>query len=400
MHHIVSLHELSDHPWAEWFGEPSLAVSAEALVHTVTFSGESEYNVAWGYVCPLLEDTTTGHILEYCFEEWRSVHNPPIWKNERIGTCGPNGYDTVVTYFWPGTKLATELGGSANTFEFSGTPSGWTSFAAAITKTDLLTAIGMAKEPPSNDGCGTSFSTNPEKYALVGVEQGVEGEHKLSGIGAAGRNVQVRTEYTPLPPKANTNAVSGLTPTQATLNGTVNPHGFDTHYYFQYGTTTSYGHSSAEVDAGSGTNNQAEGASLTGLPTGTLYHYRIVASNAAGTSYGEDMTFLAANASFNTDSLADLVTCENNEYAVAISNGKGFGPPATGSGIWAKGWACSPQAIVGDFNGDGMDDIAVPNTSNNTWAVMLSNGKEFGAPGSGTWLTEWTAKPTWAGVGG
>ena len=48
MHHIVSFHELSDHPWAGWFGEPSLAVSAEALVHTVTFSGESEYNMAWG----------------------------------------------------------------------------------------------------------------------------------------------------------------------------------------------------------------------------------------------------------------------------------------------------------------------------------------------------------------
>jgi hypothetical protein len=102
MHHIVSLHELSDHPWASWFGEPSLAVSTEALVHTVTFSGKSAYNMAWGYVCPLLEDTETGHILEYCFEEWRSVYNPPQWKEERIGTCGPSGYDTVVTYFWPG----------------------------------------------------------------------------------------------------------------------------------------------------------------------------------------------------------------------------------------------------------------------------------------------------------
>ena len=59
MHHIVSLHELSDHPWASWFGEPSLAVLTEALVHTVTFSGESTANMAWGYVCPLLEDTGT-----------------------------------------------------------------------------------------------------------------------------------------------------------------------------------------------------------------------------------------------------------------------------------------------------------------------------------------------------
>ena len=291
MHHIVSFHELSDHPWASWFGEPSLAVSAEALVHTVTFSGESAYNMAWGYVCPLLEDTTTGHILEYCFEEWRSVYNPPKWKEERIGTCGPNGYDTVVTYFWPGTKLATEQGGSANTFEFSGTPSGWMPFAAAITKTNLLTAINLAKEPPTNNGCGTSFSPNPEQYALVGVEQGVEGEHKLSGIGSAGRNLQVRTEYTPLPPEASTSAASEVQQTQAKLNGTVNPRGISTHYHFEYGKTTAYGSSTTEGYAGSGTTAVPGDSTITGLNVGTTYHYRIVGSSAAGTSYGPDSMF-------------------------------------------------------------------------------------------------------------
>ncbi len=291
MHHIVSLHELSDYPWASWFGEPSLAVSAEALVHTVTFSGESAYNMAWGYVCPLLEDTTTGHILEYCFEEWRSVYNPPKWKEERIGTCGPNGYNTVVTYFWPGTKLSTEQGGSANTFEFSGTPSGWTPFAAAITKTNLLTAIDLAKEPPTENGCGTNFSPNPEKYALVGVEQGIEGEHKLSGIGSAGRNLQVRTEYTPLPPEASTSAASEIQQTQAKLNGTVNPRGISTHDYFEYGKTTGYGSSTSSSAAGSGLSPVGEGATAIGLEPGTVYHYRLVATNEVGTVRGSDQSF-------------------------------------------------------------------------------------------------------------
>ncbi len=83
------------------------------LLHSV-----AKANTTWpgGYLSPLLKDTTTGYILEYCFEEWRSAHNPPKWREERIGTCSLNGYDTVVTYFWPGTKPATELGGSANTF--------------------------------------------------------------------------------------------------------------------------------------------------------------------------------------------------------------------------------------------------------------------------------------------
>ena len=36
------------------------------------------------------------------------------------------------------------------------------------------------------------------------------------------------------------------------MNGTVNPKGVDTHYYFQYGETTEYGSSTPPIDAGSG----------------------------------------------------------------------------------------------------------------------------------------------------
>jgi hypothetical protein len=41
----------------------------------------------------------------------------------------------------------------------------------------------------------------------------------------------------------------------------------------------------------------------------------------------------------------------------------------------------------------------VPNESNNTWAVALSEGTRFGASGSGTWQTNWTARPTWSSAG-
>jgi hypothetical protein len=126
------------------------------------------------------------------------------------------------------------------------------------------------------------------RAVLVGVEQGVEGEHKLSGIGSAGRNLQVRTEYTPLPPEVSTGAASEVQSTQAKLNGTVNPKGTNTHYYFQYGTTTSYGSSTPEGDAGSGLSSVPESASITGLEPGTTYYYRFVASSSAGTSYGAD----------------------------------------------------------------------------------------------------------------
>ena len=79
----------------------------------------------------------------------------------------------------------------------------------------------------------------------------------------------------------------------ATLTGTVYPYGLDTHYHFEYGTTTSYGTNvpMPEGDLGAAeypTTAQAQ-QTVSGL-SGT-YHYRLVASNSAGTTMSTDQTF-------------------------------------------------------------------------------------------------------------
>jgi len=57
--------------------------------------------------------------------------------------------------------------------------------------------------------------------------------------------------------------------------------------YFQYGTTTSYGHTtSMQTQTGNTYRNIA--ANISGLSTHTTYHFRIVATNSAGTRYGSD----------------------------------------------------------------------------------------------------------------
>jgi streptogramin lyase len=88
-----------------------------------------------------------------------------------------------------------------------------------------------------------------------------------------------------------TEAASEVKGTTAKLNGTVNPEALETKYYFQYGTTISYGSSTSELSAGSGVTNQAESAALTSLKGSTEYHYRLVAKNSTGTTDGEDATF-------------------------------------------------------------------------------------------------------------
>jgi hypothetical protein len=84
-----------------------------------------------------------------------------------------------------------------------------------------------------------------------------------------------------------TNAVSGLTKTDATLNGTINnPYNYSLNGYFEYGTT---------VNLGSRTNSKTVGNSSTinfsdnisGLSEDTIYYYRAVSEGSNGTLRGE-----------------------------------------------------------------------------------------------------------------
>src|SRR4051794_31649281 len=97
-------------------------------------------------------------------------------------------------------------------------------------------------------------------------------------------------------PSVTTRAASSIGSSSATLAGSVNPNGSATTWWFQYGANTSYGSTapSTAASAGSGTSAQPASVSLTGLRRKTRYHYRLVARNPAGTSYGADRTFSTA----------------------------------------------------------------------------------------------------------
>ncbi len=132
----------------------------------------------------------------------------------------------------------------------------------------------------------------------------------------------------PNPPTVSTGGFSGVTTSAATISGSVDPgsSGFptqdDTKYYFQYGTTTGYGHQvpglldqaeaevcredlerdeacPAESEAGEGESTNVEQSNLVSLQPGVTYHYRIVATNDNAstdgglpqTVYGQDETF-------------------------------------------------------------------------------------------------------------
>ncbi len=92
-----------------------------------------------------------------------------------------------------------------------------------------------------------------------------------------------------------TGAASAITTTAATLGGSVNPQGAAVKVSFQFGTTTAYGQSTAAQTLPVGNAPAAFTAQLTGLPAGTVIHYRAVAQSDFGTFTGADQTLTTSS---------------------------------------------------------------------------------------------------------
>jgi hypothetical protein len=127
----------------------------------------------------------------------------------------------------------------------------------------------------------------------------------------------------PAPAAAIINAPPLVTPKPAVqtaegfeLKGSVDPYGMDTHYHFEYGTTTSYGTNVPVPDADVGSNEGFVPVSqaLTGLQPGTTYHFRLEASNSAGSNSSRDETFTTPSGSNSPPS---------NQFTVGSGTTKG-----------------------------------------------------------------------------
>lgn len=155
----------------------------------------------------------------------------------------------------------------------------------------LTTAYGStvtADQSPVSGNSNTAVSKT-----ITGLTPNTTYHYRVIGVNSGGTTNGGDVTFTTsaIAPTATTNPASGVTSSGGILNGTVNPMGSATTYYFQWGTTSSYGNNTSGQSAGSGTSNLAVSANITGLSQHTVYHYRLVATNSAGTSYGSDGTF-------------------------------------------------------------------------------------------------------------
>lgn len=167
---------------------------------------------------------------------------------------------------------------------------------------------------PTLKGCTPTSRTAAGEsgaYGLMGVTQEATGlqpgrtyHYRLVAINEAGTTYGEEGTFTTLPvpaPTAQTGAYSQLTPTSATISGTVDPDGLPASYAFELGVyngaATQYG-VVFSGSTGAGTALEVEMLSLIGLQPGTTYYYRI--SIHSGYILNESHTLQGAPGTFTT----------------------------------------------------------------------------------------------------
>jgi DNA-binding beta-propeller fold protein YncE len=169
-------------------------------------------------------------------------------------------------------------------------------------------------------------------HADVSVTPGVLYHYRLLVESAGGaRFGKDHTFFASTHPRISGEATADLAMNSATLQARVNPEGPDVTYHFEWGTSTAYGTSTPvpDADIGAGTSDVPVSAHLTGLSADTTYHWRVLATNATGTSTGPDHTFIYAT---STAGLPDgrayeMVSPAHRNGAVLWEGALGAGTP-------------------------------------------------------------------------
>ncbi len=238
---------------------------------------------------------------------WSRVGQPPSgtpWASNPIGVAADLGFKvhlaaagavapTVTTDAASGvTTTGAQLnatinaGGAATTYRYEYGPT--TTFGTAVPAAGTLSAgsgsTAVAQPPQAISGLAPATTY----YYRACANNSVTGTGVANQVCGA---VRAFTTSGSSAPSATTGAASSVTATGASIAGTVNAHGQATAYTVEYGTTTSFGSITAPASAGSSTAGLAVTVPMGGLSPGTTYYYRLVATNATGTTVGALMSF-------------------------------------------------------------------------------------------------------------
>jgi len=136
---------------------------------------------------------------------------------------------------------------------------------------------------------------HPVSANLTGLQPGTTYHFRLEAANVNGTNIGTDATFsTPPRPSIDGATASNVTAGSADLTAKINPNGLDTTYHFEWGTSTAYGTSVPvpDADIGSGSSDVSVSQHITGLSANTTYHWRVLATNANGTTTSPDHTFI------------------------------------------------------------------------------------------------------------
>jgi hypothetical protein len=137
---------------------------------------------------------------------------------------------------------------------------------------------------------GTGSGNVKVHASLTGLTERAHYHYRLVASNENGTNAGVDRSFTLAPPSIEEEYASDVTGSGAELGAGLSAKGNPTSYYFEYGTTTSYGESTPALEL-RGETTQAIEAHIGELLPETTYHYRLIAASAYGTVEGADQSF-------------------------------------------------------------------------------------------------------------
>ncbi len=248
--------------------------------------------------------TTANHAI--ALVGWNDTGNYWILRNSWGSSWGESGYmridyssavvscESCYLYIDVGPTVTTDpaTGTNDTAIQLNGTINPNGHFTQYYFEYGSTTEYGSqtATQSAGSGSSALSVSTN-----ITGLDPRTLYHFRLVGV-SGGRTIpgsdrSFTTTGPDVPPDCTTLAASGVAHVYATVNGTVNPRGLSTTYWFEYGLTAAYGSTSATASAGSGSTDVSVSRTLAGLTPETTYHYRLAALNLSGVDMGEDMTF-------------------------------------------------------------------------------------------------------------
>lgn len=154
------------------------------------------------------------------------------------------------------------------------------------------TSIAYGSQTPARDA-GAGSDARRVTFRLTGLTPGVRHHFRVIATNADGTTSSADRSFRTRLPPAQPPAVLGTAPFAPTATGIaftalVNPNGAPTTYRFQYGTSAAYGLETFGLPLAAGAQPQSVSFRINSLAPRTTYHFRVVASNRAGTTFGPD----------------------------------------------------------------------------------------------------------------